>query len=311
MDLKKIKKNLGRFLSYFFGYFGLSLCSAIVKIMPSSWLYGFANSLAWFAYKILRRQRANAVESLDIAFGREKSKKEKEDIAKDCFVFMARSGVELISLMDKPQALKKQVSLEGKENLVAALAQGKGVILVSAHFGNFPLMLAKLSLEGYKSAGIMRYMRDKKIEEFFLSKRKRLGIRTIYSQPRRACVEESIRSLRDNEIVFIPIDQNFGEAGVFVDFFGRKAATATGPIILAQRTGAIILPSFIVRQSDDKHKIIFDKPFVLKQSSDDKETILINIQRLTNIIESYIRKYPAQWSWIHRRWKSTPPVSNK
>ena len=91
-----------------------------------------------------------------------------------------------------------------------------------------------------------------------------------------------------------------------MEFFGRKAATATGPVILAQRTKAAILPCFIVRQKDDTQKIIFEQPLELQLGSTEKETIILNIQRLTSIIETYIRRYPAEWGWIHRRWKSKP-----
>jgi KDO2-lipid IV(A) lauroyltransferase len=170
------------------------------------------------------------------------------------------------------------------------------------------LLLARLSLEGYKAAGIMRPMRDSRVEKFFLAKRSKLNIKTIYSQPRKACVDASIRSLRNNELVFIPIDQNFGSGGVFVDFFGRKAATATGPIVMAKRTGAMIIPCFIIRQKDDSHKIIFEPPLDLEEDKNDKDNVLKNIQRLTSVIETYIRKYPAEWSWIHRRWKSRPDL---
>jgi len=194
----------------------------------------------------------------------------------------------------------------GQQHLDQALARGKGVILVSAHFGNFPLLLARLSRAGYTSGGIMRPMRDQRVEKLFLSQRKRYNIRTIYSQPRNVCVDTTIRALRNNEIIFIPIDQNFGTGGVFVDFFGRKAATATGPVVLAQRTGAALLPCFIVRQPDDTHAIFFEPPLVLTEGKDSRETVALNIQRLTGIIEHYIRLYPAEWGWIHRRWKSRP-----
>jgi KDO2-lipid IV(A) lauroyltransferase len=219
---------------------------------------------------------------------------------------MAKSAVELMFLMDKPAQLKERVSIEGRENLERALARGKGVILVSAHFGNFPLLLGRLALEGYKAAGIMRPMRDSRVEKIFLDKRTKFGVKTIYSQPRNVCVNNTIQSLRNNELVFIPIDQNFGTAGVFVRFFGKQAATATGPIILAQRTGAALLPCFIVRQIDDTHKIIFEPYFELESGKEARETIAINTQKLTDIIERYIRNYPAEWGWIHRRWKSQP-----
>jgi len=269
-------------------------------------LYNFAEGLAHLGYKIARKQRKIALESLSIAFGSEKSAAEIEKIAKDCFAYMAKAGVELFFLMDKPELLKKSVEIIGKENLSLALSKGKGVILASAHFGNFPLLMAKLSLEGYKIAGIMRFMRDPRAERFFMKKRSKLKIKAIYSQPRKACVEESIRTLRKNELLFIPLDQNFGTGGVFVDFFGKKAATATGPLVLARRTKATILPCFILRQKDDTHKIILEPPLTLEEGNTEEEAITVNIQRLTKIIESYIRRYPAEWGWIHRRWKSKP-----
>ncbi len=302
MDSKKIRKGISRF----FGWLGLSFCSLIIKVLPGSWLYGFAQGIAALGYSIARKQKKTALEGLAIAFGREKSDEELERIAKDCFTFMVKSGAELIFLLDRFALLKERIQIVGKEKLSAALSKGKGVILVSGHFGNFPLMLARLALEGYKTASIMRQMRDSRVEKLFLAKRSRLKVNTIYSQPRKACVENSLRSLRNNELLFIPIDQNFGTGGVFVDFFGKKAATATGPIVLAQRTKATILPCFIVRQKDDTHKIIFEPPLDLEEGKTNQETVLINIQRLTNIIESYIRKYPSQWGWIHRRWKSKP-----
>lgn len=302
MDFKKIRKSTSRI----FSWLGLIFCSLIIKVMPRIWLYSFAKVIAKLGYLIAFKQRKIALENLSLAFEQDKSKQEIKQIAKDCFTFMAKSGVELIFLMDRPALLRKCVQIEGKENLDTALSKGKGVVLVSAHFGNFPLMLARISLEGYKTAGIMRPMRDSRVEKIFQLKRQRLKIKTIHSIPRKTCVENTIHSLRNNELVCIQLDQNFGTAGVFVDFFGRKAATATGPVVLAQRTKATILPCFILRQKDDTHKIIFEPALALKESKSNKDTVIINIQKLTNIIESYIRRYPAEWGWIHRRWKSRP-----
>ena len=302
MDFKKIRKNFNRFLAWL----GLNICSLIVRVIPSSYLYVFANNIASLAYVFAVKQRRIALDSLSIAFGKEKSQVEIEKIAKECFIYMAKSAVELMFLMDKPLVLKERTDIVGKENLDKALAGGRGVILVSAHFGNFPLLLGRLAVDGYKAGGIMRPMRDAMVEKIFLKKRDKFGVKTIYSQPRNECVNNTICALRNNELVFIPIDQNFGTAGIFVNFFRKKAATATGPVILAQRTKAALVPCFILRQPGDKHKIIFEPVLELKEGLDVQDTILINIQRLTDIIESYIRKYPAEWGWIHRRWKSKP-----
>ncbi len=302
MDSKKIRKIFSRFL----GWLGLHICSLIVKVIPEKSLYGFARVVSSAAYRFANKQKNIAFDSLKIAFGKDKDKKELDAIVRECFDIMAKSAVELMFLMDKPERLRAKVDLEKREVLDKALSEGNGVILVSAHFGNFPLLLGRLALEGYNSAGIMRPMRDSRVEKLFKSKRDKFKVKTIYSQPRNVCVNETIETLRNNGIVFIPIDQNFGTAGVFVNFFGRQAATATGPVIFAQRTKASIIPCFIVRGHDDRHRIVFEEPLVLKDGKSSQETILINIQALTDIIEFYIRKYPAQWGWIHRRWKSQP-----
>lgn len=303
MDSKKIRKAASRLAAWL----GLNICSLIVKVIPAGCLYAFAKSIAALAYIFAVKQRKIALDSLNIAFGKEKSPHEIEGIARDCFMYMAKSAVELMFFFDKPHALKERVQIQGRQNLDKALAAGQGVILVSAHFGNFPLLLGKLAMDGYKAGGIMRPMRDAKVEKIFFEKRKRFGVKTIYSQPRPECVHNTIAALRNNELVFIPIDQNFGTAGVFVNFFGEKAATATGPVILAQRTKAALIPCFIIRQPDDRHKIIFEAELELEEGKDFQDTIAINIQRITGIIESYIRRYPAEWGWIHRRWKSKPP----
>ena len=300
MDFKKINKSLGRFAARL----GLYWCSLIIKVIPWRFMYGFADGLGGIGYHFVTKQKKIALESLSIAFGKEKTAPEMEKIARDCFVFMAKSAVELLFLMDRPQLLKKRVEIINKDNLDRALGKGNGVILVSAHFGNFPLLMSKLSLEGYKVAGIMRPMRDTHVEKFFMDKRRALKIKTIYSQPRDACVRSTIDALRSNEIVFIPIDQNFGTGGVFVDFFGQKAATATGPVVLARRTKAALVPCFIIRQPDDRHRIVFEPALELEAGQDARATVIKNIQRLTGIIESYIRQYPAGWGWMHRRWKT-------
>ncbi|MDD3987542.1 MAG: lysophospholipid acyltransferase family protein [Candidatus Omnitrophota bacterium] len=302
MDLKKIKKSFSRLL----GWLGLHICSLIIKITPARFLYRFAKMISSLAYSFAKKQKNIAFDSLRTAFGQEKSKAELDGIVRLCFDYIAKSAVELMFLMDKPQLLKDRVDIIGRDNLDKALSRKKGVILVSAHFGNFPLLLGRLAVEGYKTAGIMRPMRDSRVEKVFLEKREKFGVKTIYSQPRNLCVNNTILSLRNNELVFIPIDQNFGTAGVFVNFFGRKAATATGPVIFAQRTDAALIPCFILRQKDDRHKIVFEPALDLQEGGDSQETVLINIQKLTDIIETYIRKYPAEWGWIHRRWKSQP-----
>ena len=257
------------------------------------------------------RQKRIARESLNIAFGREKDPQEIERISRECFKNLGKGMMELMYFMEHPRMIGERTFFEGKENLDEALKGGRGVIGVSAHFGNFPLMLLRLAQDGYKTNAIIRPTRDQKVEEYFQGLRSRQGLNTIYSHPRQQCVNTAISVLRNNEFLFIPLDQNFGSAGgVYVDFFGQKAATATGPVIFALRTKAPILPIFVVRQPNDHHKIIIEPPLQLQEAGDDKETIVLNTTRITQVIERYIRQYPQEWGWMHRRWKSRPAGEN-
>jgi KDO2-lipid IV(A) lauroyltransferase len=263
-------------------------------------------------YQLMRRHRRVAKQSLQIAFGQEKSEGEINKIIHDCFWNLGQGMIEMIYYAEHPQMIKDRVRIDGREHLEAALAQGKGVVAITAHFGNFPLMLTRFAQEGYPTHILMRRMRDAKIDAFLYEKRTRLGLKSIYSKPLGLCVQNSLKALRNNEILFMLIDQHFGsQGGVSVDFFGRKAATATGPLVLAARTKSPILPIFILRESQDAHRIIIEPSFEIEERGDQNEMLVVNISRMTKLIEDYIRRYPHEWGWMHRRWKGEQSADGK
>ena len=135
------------------------------------------------AYTLVIKQKRIARESLEIAFGREKTKEEREEIVHTCFMNLGQGMGELIYFMSHPRMIKEKVHVEGLEHLTNALKEGKGVIAVSAHFGSFPLMLLYFAQCGYKTNAIIRETRDKIVEKYFLHLRSSLGLNTIYSHP--------------------------------------------------------------------------------------------------------------------------------
>ena len=302
-DLKKsFERASVRWLYYFFSW--------LFKVLPYQAVKAITGGILMAAYFILRRMRSSAMHTLSIAFGKEKSQEELALICKDCFNNAGRGAIELGSFTARPPLIMERFSFEGnsREHLDAALKEGKGVIGISAHFGNFPAMLLYLAQMGYPTNAIIRPQKDEIIEKDFQASRSRLGLKTVHSYPRESCVAQSLKALRDKELLVVLLDQNTGsKSGVYVDFFGQKAGTATGPIIFAMRTGAPFLPIFTLRQGDtDTHRLVIEKHFYVEQKATDEETIQYNVQKLTNIIEGYIRKYPAEWGWMHRRWKSRP-----
>jgi len=207
--------------------------------------------------------------------------------------------------MARPQFVDSKMTIIGQENLDDAFKQKKGVIAVTAHFGNFPLMMLYFAERGYDVYCIMRHTRDPEFDKYLYKRREEKGLKSIYTQPRRESVVKSLKALRNNALLFIPVDQNFGASGgVYVDFFGKKAATAPGPAVFSERTGAPIVPMFIIRDGNDKHKIIIEKPLELEIKDGDQKTTQYNMARITAIVEKYIRKYPHEWAWMHRRWKT-------
>lgn len=302
-DHKQAKKDAARFAFYFF--------TTLFRILPYWFVRLISGALLHIAFNVvLKKMRKTAMETLRIAFGQENSEEELKRICKKCFYNLGKGFIELGYCVFHPKRIVQNMSFRGdsKKNLDAALKEGKGAVAVTAHFGNFSLMFAFLAQMGYPTNAIMRPSRDEKLEKPLEDLRNGVGLKTIYSMPKISCVTKTIRALRNNEIVLIPMDQNHGsKAGVFVEFFGRPSGTASGPVIFAMRTGAPIIPIFTVRTGRDTHEVIVEPHFFLEMKETDEATVQHNIQKITTIIETYIRRYPTEWGWMHRRWKSQPP----
>ena len=297
---REYKKTLRRKSAWI----ALRVFVSLSKALPLSWNYFIGNVLGSLAYLVIGRHRKIAINGLSIAFPK-MSLEEKKKIARFYFAFMAQSTFELIYFVKNPQYLEN-IRVEGRGNLEKALAKKKGVLLLTAHLGNFPLMLFKLAREGYPINIVARPMRDKNTDDYVNDLRTKGGVKTIPSYPRKVCISGILNALRNNEIVIIQVDQNFGTGGVWVKFFGKLAATPVGPITLALRTKAAIVPAYMIREGRRKHllKIFSEEEPIIKEDKD--EAILLNAIKLTRIIEGWIRKFPSQWVWVHRRWKSRP-----
>lgn len=297
-QIKKINRTIVRNIFFIIQW--------LLKLLPYSVIRLLGRFFMLIGHCVMLGKHGLARENLYIAFGKDKDEAERKKIAKDCFNNFAGGMIDLIYCMDHPEEICKRVTIEGERHLQDALKAGKGAIIVSAHFGHFILMYLRLVRQGYKVNVIMRRVHDEVFEEYLCVRRKEHGLKIIYDLPARKCVQQSIKSLRNNELLVIMLDQNYGGDGrVFVDFFGKKAATAAGPVVFSGRTGAPVIPMFILGQENGKHKIVINPPVKLKQGSS-KELLTANVAILTNIIEDYVRKYPHEWGgWMHKRWKTT------
>ena len=302
---KKDKKALGRNIGWMFMKFSVAF-SGMLSLKANYFIGYLLGSLAYFT---IIPQRRIGIEGLTIAFPK-KSLREKKKIVRDFFIFMVQCSFELLHYLRHRDKLDS-VRVEGKKHLEEALEKKKGVIIVTAHLGSFPLLSLKLAKLGFKVNFITRPMRDKRAGDYLYKIRSDAGVKTIYSYPRRECVNGIIKALRYNEAVILQMDQNFGTGGVWVNFFGKLAATPVGPISLALRTKAAIIPAYIYREDNRKHCIKIFSQHQLIITDDKDKTILENAIALTRIIQKWVSKYPEQWGWIHRRWKSRPSAKIK
>jgi KDO2-lipid IV(A) lauroyltransferase len=283
--------------------------ATLFGVVPLGWMRGVGRAALSGLFPFFRRQRLIAEESLALAYGDEKTVAEQGRILRECFVSIVDNGAEVLYYyLYHPEKLSAVMSVSGRERLDAALARGRGVLMVAAHYGNFPLMVMHMALLGYPVSVVVRPLRDARAEGFLYKKGIAGRFETIYSMPRAKCVARVLRALGENRIVFILADQNFGSTGgVYVDFFGRPAATAPGPVIFARRSGAAVLPVFTYRKDRDRHQVDIHAPFILQEKDSEEETLRYNMAGLTRIIEREIRRRPREWAWMHRRWKNRPP----
>ena len=197
-----------------------------------------------------------------------------------------------------PEEIKGRVRIEGEEHLREARRRRKGVVLVSCHLGNFPLMCWRLSLEGYPVAVIAKMPRSRPLARIITGYMEEKGILFIDGGRRQEAAKRGLRHLGAGGVLFVQLDQNPPYQDTMVEFFGYPVPTFRGPVLLAARAGAEVLPAFVVEEAPGRHVIFIEPPYGLKRGE-----IATNLRGLMAILEEYIRRYPEQWWWWHRRWK--------
>jgi KDO2-lipid IV(A) lauroyltransferase len=201
--------------------------------------------------------------------------------------------------------IEKIVVYEGLQNYLDAVAQGRGVILLTGHIGAWELSVFAHSIYGYPMSFLKRNVDNPLVEELAESRRARFGNRSI---DKKGSVREVLKTLKAGGVVGILADLNATrEEGVFCDFFGIPACTTAGVATLALRTGAVVLPGYLIWDETARiHRLHFDPPIETLNTGNQKDDVQINTARYTKALETVIRRHPDQWLWIHRRWRTRP-----
>jgi KDO2-lipid IV(A) lauroyltransferase len=194
---------------------------------------------------------------------------------------------------------------EGLEHYLAAKARGKGVLIVTGHLGAWELSSFYHSLMGHPMGMVIRRLDNRRLDEYVNHIRCLHGNRVLHKDD---FARGLLTAMRQGETVGILMDTNMTPPqGEFVEFFGKRACTASGLARVALKTGAAVLPGFMLwEKAEGRYVLHFGPELVLARSGDAEADILAATQQCTRAIEIWIRRYPDQWLWIHRRWKTRP-----
>lgn len=263
------------------------------RISPSSLLPFIGRTLGDIAYFFSIHRKALTRANLSIALGKDKRK-----LARKVFQHLGINLVEFLSLQYlTPQEINKWCYIKGEKNLTDAIKQGKGVIFLSAHFGNWELIGARLASDGFQVVSPARPQDE--FEKYIKRIRDEKGFKTL---PVDEGLLPLLSFLKKGYIVCILSDQNILFGGVEVPFLGIPTSTPPGAAILALRSKVPILPVFDVRVG--RHHIIHIlPPLQLLRDGNFREDVINNTAMFNKIIEEWVLKYPEQWLWLHNRWR--------
>ena len=264
-----------------------------------------AGMIAWVAYCLLGRLRSVGERNLALAFPELSSKSRRAEL-RGVFRSLGRQLAEFCRMTRyTAENTRGWIRTEGLDHYLAAQARGKGVLVVTGHLGAWELSSFYHSLMGHPMGMVIRPLDNRRLDEFVNGIRCMHGNRVLPKDDFARCL---LTSMRTGQTVGILMDTNMTPPqGVFVDFFGRQACTASGLARVALKTGAAVLPGFVLWEPEEqKYVLHFGPELILERTGNAEADILAATQQCTKAIEAWIRRYPDQWLWIHRRWKTRP-----
>jgi KDO2-lipid IV(A) lauroyltransferase len=276
-----------------------------IGLLPRPLARAVGIALGRLVFLLHGRLRRVGTRNLELAFP-EKTAAERRRILKALFDGLGRQLAEFCLFPRYTKANVDSVAVyQGFENYQAAQQRGKGVIFLTAHLGGWEIGSFVHSLNGHPLHVVVRALDNPRLNALVDRYRCLHGNTTFDKQD---FARGLLGALKAGETVGILMDQNMTPPqGVFVDFFGKPACTASGVARVALRTGAAVVPAFTFwDQAEGKYRVQFDPALELVRSGNEEADAVANTAAFTRVIENYARQYPEQWLWVHRRWKTRP-----
>lgn len=276
-----------------------------VNLMPFLLASRLAKRIGDLFYRFAPGRRKIALGNLDKAYGNTLSSAEKKSIIRRSFENTALSILELFSISKIKNSASRRFEIKGLENMKAALAPGKGAVLITSHLGSWEYLEFLFYLTGIPCSVIVKNVKNPFLNRTIDGLRRQTSV--VPLPKNNGAIREVFAQLKKNNVVAVLVDQWAGPDGLWGDFFGAPTSTTSLPARLAQRTGCALIPAYCVRKENGQYEIQVHPPIFLKESVDKaKEQEMSVTQNLNRLLETQILKYPDQWSWAHRRWKKKP-----
>jgi len=297
-------KRLRRKIRYSAVYWLVRCLIWISNITPRRLWLGFCGALGAIAFAFMGKTKALTRKHLSLAFPELKAA-EINALARRNFIMLGKNAGEILraSTIKTQSELERILVTHGYENFEKANARGAGVIFLTCHLGAFDLQVTNMAMRGLNPNIIGTPLKDPKLNELLWNYRNAHGAIAI---ARGKETFRMIKVLKSGGSVALLIDQDTRVKTVFVDFFGMPAATPVGATVLALKTGAAVVPTYVHLGDDGMQHMHILPEIPMRVSGNEDDDILHNTQALTAFIESVIRQYPDQWVWMHERWKTRP-----
>lgn len=274
--------------------------SKAVCLLPYWAVCRLGRGAGYLYYRWATRQRTRAIDQAMQGLGL--TLPEADRVVHGLFSNLGTMFFEMLYMpVLNARTIGRHVTVEGLENLRQAVELGRGVVLLTAHMGNWEWMGAALAYAGFPMTTIAQPQPNAPLNRILNEYRSMVGLE-VFALGTNDLLK-AVRALKKGKVLGFIADQDGGAEGVFVDFFGRKASTPLAPAILADKYQASIVPAFTFRCPDGGHRVVL-MPFEYERSGDSEQDLYRNTARMTKITEDMIRAHPDQWLWFQKRWKT-------
>lgn len=281
----------------------LKTISRLICLLPYSGVLSLGNAMGKLYYRIAGRQRKRAINQMQECLGF--SAAEAEETISRLFRNLGKTFLEVMYTPAlTAQSVQEYITIENRHYLDESLQQGRGVVLLTAHVGNWEWLGAALAMAGFPLTSVMKRQPNDQHTRLLNEHREMVGIE-IFARGTTEMIGAA-RALKKGKILALVADQDAGPDGVFIEFLGKMASTPAGAAVFAKRFKAPVVPMFILRKPGGGHQVMIHKPMYYEDTGNEQQDLYDFTKKTSQVIEDTIREYPDQWLWFQKRWNTSP-----